>query len=417
VPEKQPGLVPVEPPPLPQSGRAAFASLARPGHSAPEAREAARRSWGQGCAIGWNCLARDLVAGHRIDPLAASRLYAILSVAQHDAGFYARRAQDRLGQRPTDGSPYEQAAVLGASRAVLLHFFPSETPILSRRSAEFQDRLQDDARAAAVDVAGGDAWGERIGQRTVAHAASDGAAAAATNLVDCGAEKPGHWRPGPGRGPLLPSWATIRPWLLGDVVRFRAPPPPRFGSPAFDRALAEVRRLSDTSTLEQRRIAALWADGLGSYTPAGRWNKIAEDLVVTARLPESQAVRVLTLVNLALMDAGIACWDSKFHYWVLRPSQADPKIATPVGLPEFPSYTSAHATFSGAASGVLAELFPERAAFLNAKAHEASVSRMYGGIHYRFDADAGLAQGRAVAQVALAWGRNAGITGRRGNTG
>ena len=104
---------------------------------------------------------------------------------------------------------------------------------------------------------------------------------------------------------------------------------------------------------------------------------------------------------MALMDAGIACWDTKFHYGLLRPWQADPTVRTPVGRPNFPSYTSAHACFSGAGASLLAALFPDQRRQLDVRAEEAAVSRIYGGIHYRFDADAGQAQGRAIAALVL----------------
>jgi membrane-associated phospholipid phosphatase len=107
------------------------------------------------------------------------------------------------------------------------------------------------------------------------------------------------------------------------------------------------------------------------------------------------------LLNTAVMDAGISCWDAKYHYWLIRPPQADPAITTPVGLPNFPSYVSGHATFSGAASEVLSAIFPARRSRLRAMAEEAALSRLYAGIHYRFDNDVGLRMGRSIGALAL----------------
>ena len=106
---------------------------------------------------------------------------------------------------------------------------------------------------------------------------------------------------------------------------------------------------------------------------------------------------------MAEMDAGICCWDAKYAYWLLRPWMADPAITTPVGKPNFPSYTSGHSTFSGAAAALLAHVFPDRAAELEAMAEEASISRVYGGIHYRFDSERGLEAGRAIGALAIRW--------------
>jgi hypothetical protein len=110
---------------------------------------------------------------------------------------------------------------------------------------------------------------------------------------------------------------------------------------------------------------------------------------------------MLALLNMAMMDACIASWETKFHYLVPRPSMRDPAIHLPLGLPAHPSYTSGHSAFSGAAEGILSSLFPPAADELHRLAEEASASRWYGGIHYRFDGDAGLTQGRAVAAWTL----------------
>ena len=165
--------------------------------------------------------------------------------------------------------------------------------------------------------------------------------------------------------------------------------------------MAEVRRYSDARTQRQLDIAKHWGDGAGSYTPAGHWNEIAADLVTWYNLPEHDAAHVLAVVNMAMMDAGIAVWDAKYTYWLLRPSQADSAITTPIGLPNFPSYVSGHAAFSGAASEVLGYFFPAERATLRAQAEEAAMSRLYAGIHYRFDSEVGLGMGRAVGAIAV----------------
>jgi membrane-associated phospholipid phosphatase len=214
---------------------------------------------------------------------------------------------------------------------------------------------------------------------------------------------PGYWfsSQNPAVAPLRPEWAAVTPWLMQSGDQFRPPPPPTFGSPEFDAALAEVRRISDSRTAEQSRIAAFWADGAGTQTPPGHWNEIAASLIAREKLNEEQATRTLTVLNAALIDAGIACWDAKYRYWMIRPSQADPAITTSVPLPNFPSYVSGHSTFSAAAAVVLGAVFPRDAASLDAMAQEAAMSRLYGGIHYRFDNESGLALGEAIGKLAL----------------
>jgi membrane-associated phospholipid phosphatase len=183
--------------------------------------------------------------------------------------------------------------------------------------------------------------------------------------------------------------------------QFRLPPPPAFGSADYLAGLREVRQISDTRTAEQLRIARFWADGAGTVTPPGHWNQIAADLISAHGFDQMRAAHTLALLNMALMDAGISAWDTKYTYWLIRPSQADPAITTPVTLPNFPSYPSGHATFSSAAAEFLGAVFPEKQTELRAMAEEAAMSRVYGGIHYRFDGEGGLTAGRAIGQLAV----------------
>jgi len=109
----------------------------------------------------------------------------------------------------------------------------------------------------------------------------------------------------------------------------------------------------------------------------------------------------MALLNMSLMDAVIVCWDTKYTYFNPRPSQMDPRIKTMTGLPNFPSYISGHSTFSGAAAAILGHIIPERAGDYEAMAKEASISRMYGGIHYRSDCEKGLVVGKNVGGYAI----------------
>ncbi|MDZ7649024.1 MAG: phosphatase PAP2 family protein [Cytophagales bacterium] len=107
-------------------------------------------------------------------------------------------------------------------------------------------------------------------------------------------------------------------------------------------------------------------------------------------------------MNMAIMDAGISCWDAKYYYHYPRPIQTIPGFKTILGTPNFPSYTSGHSTFSAACSGGAFIHFSLEATQCKQWAEEAALSRVYGGIHYRFDAgNIGLEQGIKVAQYTL----------------
>lgn len=161
-----------------------------------------------------------------------------------------------------------------------------------------------------------------------------------------------------------------------------------------------MRRISDTRTARQDSIARFWAMASGTLI-AGFWNTTASEIIHRKRLGERDGAHTLALMNTAAMDALIACADGKFTYWLLRPSQADPAITMPIGLPNFPAYPSNHACFSGAAAYTLGALFPHERQRLRGMAYHAGISRVFGGIHYRFDSDVGLEIARKVTRLAL----------------
>jgi hypothetical protein len=111
---------------------------------------------------------------------------------------------------------------------------------------------------------------------------------------------------------------------------------------------------------------------------------------------------------MAMHDAGVACWEAKFFYFNPRPTQLDPSIKTAIGLPNFPSYTSGHSTFSAAAATVLSYLFPSGASTFDTMKDEAAISRRYGGIHYTSDIEAGKDHGRRVGTYTVSFARQDG---------
>lgn len=155
-------------------------------------------------------------------------------------------------------------------------------------------------------------------------------------------------------------------------------------------------------------IVHYWADGVNTYTPPGHWNAIAAREFVKQQYSEVRWARNMALLNMALMDAAVACWDTKYLYFNPRPSQVNPSIKTLTGLPNFPAYTSGHSTFSGAAATVLGYLIPSKSNEFTAMAKEASMSRIYGAIHYRSDCEQGLICGERVGGFAITRGKTDG---------
>jgi len=379
--------------------------------------------WNAGACLRWNEIARQLVVRRGTNPPQASRVYALLSVAQYDALVVAwnnkftfnrvappyadHRIQPLASTPRAQVYPSEHAVVAGASAAVLSDLYPADAAFLADLANQDEvSRLWAGVNYRS-DITAGDGLGRAIAATVLERAATDGAGNDVKLTVPPGTS-PGGWY---GTNPLLPLWGSVKPWLMSAGSAFRPAAPPAPGSAEFLQGLAEVRQISDTRTPEQLQIAIFWADGAGTVTPPGHWNQIAADLLATTHWSEVRISRALSLMNMAMMDAGICCWDAKYTYWLIRPSQADPLITTPVGLPNFPSFTSGHSSFSGAAASVLGYLLPHEANSLQAMAEQAAISRLYGGIHYRFDSEVGLENGRGIAALAIARAKSDGAPG------
>jgi len=207
----------------------------------------------------------------------------------------------------------------------------------------------------------------------------------------------------PNRPPLLPKFGLVKTWHLNDknIGSVTPQPPPSIGSDQFMTALTELKNYSKSLTKDQTAIANFWADGPGSPTPPGHWNTIALDLMESEKIGFLKKLEILAYLNTAMMDAAVCCWQTKYYYAYPRPNQIDPSIQTILGVPNFPSYTSGHSTFSGAAATILAHYFPKQKKSLNKMAINASESRIYGCIHYRFDCEAGLECGIKIGKIAL----------------
>lgn len=346
-------------------------------------------------SVRWSAITRDFIAAKtgtaKPNAVAAFRAFAYLSLAQYRAVVAADKPR---GYHPRVS---RQGAVAAASAVLLSALFPADAAFfesqLGLQESEHAGSKAERAFAAGEDV------GRAVGAEVVALARSDRFDAVWTGTVPIG---PGYWSSdfNPPQPPQLPLLGQMRPFFMESGNQFRPGPPPAFGSPEFLAALAEVRQLSDTRTADQLRIAQFWALTTGSLT-SGFWNEETTKRIERYHLNERRAARALALVHMAAVDATIACYDAKYTYWFIRPYKADPAITTPIGRPNHPSYPSSHACSSAASAHVLAGLFPAEAAQLVAMADEAGESRLYAGIHYRFDKDAGLRIGRQVAALAL----------------
>lgn len=323
--------------------------------------------------LGWNRIGLQAVERARPTQHQAMRLLAYLSIAQHAA----------IAEAASEAEARD--AVATASAQVIAGLLPSQAAFADEQQRRLLPRS--------------DAKGERIAQRVLAAAQSDRFEQPWTGQPPRAAYA---WRSLaiPPAAPAYPAVGAMRTLLTeaGDVPR--TAPPPDFGSTRFLEDLVEVRRYAASPTPDTTRIAKFYDMTTGTLV-AGFWNQLATELIARDMPGERQASAVLATVNAAMLDSVVACHEVKYTYWVPRPSQADPSIKPIIGLPNHPSYPSNHSCVSTAGALVLAHFFPGDRERLEAIAAEAGVSRIYAGLHYRFDVEAGEDIGRKVAAAAI----------------
>lgn len=375
--------------------------------------------WGAGPApLPWTGITLDLIAKHRPSPPKAARALALVHAAMADAIVAVEDAQMAYGanvpaqtvtgltpisalQVSGASSPSEHAAVAVAAAQTLALLFPKERMTLGILAAAAAESRLIGGVAFRGDVEAGVAIGEAVAALAVVRAGSDGADAVWDGSRP---EGEGTWQPTPPdyrESPLEPMAGTWRPWLLQNVTAARPAPPPAWGSVEWQAELAAVQDAVARRTPEQEAAVQRWAGGPGTVTPAGLWIEIGRDLILRDEFSSSDAARLLATMSIAMADAFICCWETKFAYWYARPVTADPALETLIPTPPFPSYTSGHATISTAAATVLADAFPGDAAELLSQAAEAKQSRLWGGIHYPMDNEIGAAMGDMVGRLAI----------------
>ena len=422
--------------------------------------------WSAGGVLRWNQILRGLVAKYNLPPAPkadgsypfpdaenpfadpafpfsnppyAARAYSYVSVAQYDAlkaAWFYKFQYNRPSPYKVDSSveslmpasdlpayPSEDAVLSGVTAEMLKLLFPAALEEITLRAGEQRNAALWSGKATASDISAGLALGKAVAGiitavgtgrfRTDGMGAAIGTPASWQALAD-GATARGEipWisRETPVRPPMLPGFGKVKAWNMtpAQITSERPlPPPPTLSSEMADE-VAEVKSYADNLTRENLAIVHKWADGAGTYTPPGHWNDIAEEYIAAENYSEVRAARAFALINMAIHDAGVGCWETKYFYFNPRPSQLDVSIRTGTGIPNFPAYTSGHSTFSGSAATVLSYLFPSDAQYFSEQASEASLSRLLGAIHYRSDCEKGLIHGNKIGGYTVSFATNDG---------
>jgi PAP2 superfamily protein len=393
-----------------------------------------------------------LVAGS--SPLVMTRNTAIVQAAVYDAvnGIERRYTPIHVAATGPAGASL-RAAAMQAAYVALSKLYGATTSLQlmldARRAASFADIS---ASENAASVTAGIAWGDSVANQIWAWRLTDGIGLPPSPWL--GNTATGQWRqtpndplPGtsaPGAG--YPQFVGMTPWAIASPSAFRAPAPPALTSARYTRDFNEVKtmgsRTSVTRSADQTIFALVWASGTASYL----WNHAALELLDgRGRDGDNEAeeharngrrgllehARILGAMDVAMADAAIGCWDTKYLYNLWRPitgireaasdgndaTTADTGWTPLLSTPAHPSYTSGHSCVSAAAAGILAHEFGEHTRFtiesdqmpgvvrsfttFNAALEEVKDARVFAGIHWRFDCDFGQAIGEAVARYIL----------------
>jgi hypothetical protein len=393
----------------------------------------------------WTTLSNDPYSNRVVTerPPVAARNLAMVHASMYDAVNAIERSHQPYHVEmvaPAGASPVAAAAAAAQRVASNLYREPDELAVFDAALAEALAMVPDGpGETLGVEL------GRAVADELLAWRSSDGAAA---RVLYTPGTDPGDWnRTFPDfLPPLLPQWPHVTPFAMTSPSQFRPAAPPDLTSAQYAAAVTDVKELgrldSATRTPEQTEIALFWADGGGTFTPPGHWNQIAADVALARGNTLAENARLFALLNIAMADAGISAWDTKYAYDLWRPIDAirradsdgndatvPDRTWTPLlKTPPFPTYTSGHSTFSGAADTVLSFIFGPNTSFTStsdghdsfsqrplaesqiitrsftsfaAAADEAGRSRILGGIHFDFDNTAGLAAGRALGQFVV----------------
>jgi hypothetical protein len=300
--------------------------------------------------------------------------------------------------------------------------------------ADFESLLEKEAYKRSVKL------GEQIGQNVMERAKTDNYKETRGMPKFLGANEKGKWRPTPPDyyDGAEPHWGKMKTLLLDSSAQVRCPAPPPYSEErgsAFYKNMEEVYTITSSLTDEQKTIARYWDDnpfvtehaghlmyGNKKITPVGHWMGITAIAAQNKKADAAKTAQAYALTAVAIFDSFVSCWNDKYEYGVVRPitvinEVVDRNWSPFLQTPPFPEHASGHSAISAAAATVLTELFGEfpfedtsDLPYIGMKrnfrsfhqaAAEASISRVYGGIHYRTGIDAGATQGRSVAAYAL----------------
>jgi PAP2 superfamily len=388
----------------------------------------------------------NVVLENNFPPMIASRNYAYANIAAFEVvAVFDKRFQSLAGQikhlppfpaTDTAGVNYQLAALLSFCKVGEAVTFPEGSMKI------YVDKLKHEADSAGMPssvVNASQRFADSISAHIIRWSKKDNYLQLRTAPKYSVTTEEGRWIPTPPMyaQAVEPHWKKMRPILMDSSSQFRPANPPVYNTTdkngAYYKALLEVKTIGDSLTEDQKHMADFWDDNpfkmnvsghimfaTKKFSPPGHWMNIVGIAAEKSKADFSTTVAAYAQTSIALFDAFISCWDEKFRSNLVRPetvinkyiaSEWQPYIQTP----PFPSHTSGHATVSAAVAETMTYWFGDGLSFMDTSslefgiksrkinsfrkaAEEAAMSRLYGGIHYRFDNEHGTAAGRQLGE-------------------
>ncbi len=411
-------------------------------------------AYSSGVAYDWFSLAFQLIQQTPgFSPPVAARALAYMGLSLYESVVPGMPKHQSLAGQLNDLSslpwaqpdePLHWPTVANASLATMVRMmFPTASAEnkaridVLERSVRLKYTQDFDPNAVTADITNrSETFGKLMGMAIMTWARTDGGHEAwgpvrRTRAIYVPPSGAGKWSATPPAfaAPLLPYWGGNRPFVMKTAADCPAPPPPQYSEvtgSAFYKDGLEVYKIANAATQEQRQFALYWADDAGKTpTPAGHWAYIANDLLKLRKADLGTAAETFAKLNMAMSDAFVAGWYTKYTLNVLRPVTyvqlvIDSNwVPTLLPTPPFPDYPSGHSVQSSSAQSILSNMFGANTEFVDnthndrgwgprtfknfkSAADEAAISRVYAGIHYRFASDGGKPQGQCVADKVLA---------------
>lgn len=317
----------------------------------------------------WDEVMFDLVKTHKLGDVPASRIYAYLFTAQRDAAFLSYNAKHQF-----------MGSLDPISAEVLVLFFPEDATRIKAqlKTDDYSNKLAALVISKVILRMEEDKKREKLSPEKIG---------------------PEYWvGVRPYFGQEAASWKT---WVIKSPQDFPVKVPPKPDSEEWQKQLLKTETALKNITPEQTKAVVFWAGNPSTVTPPGIWIKFANEYMDSQDTPLKNRLFIRSVLAMGIADVVITMFDAKYIYWIRRPFMLNPKLQTVMPTPNHPSYPAGHASISGTAAAILSYYFPQNQKTWWEQANQASMSRVWGGIHFPIDVENGLNLGDTVGRAVI----------------